>query len=79
MPEQSLLLLRRPGDRPQIVSLVRNSAHTNVAQMFDEAERRRPKEDTLLALDSVIGAYPNAFFAVRPRKTARFRRRRRRA
>ncbi|MGB7501526.1 MAG: fatty acid cis/trans isomerase, partial [Azonexus sp.] len=53
MPEQSLLLLRRPGERPQIVSLVRNSAHTNVAEMFDEAERRRPKEDTLLALDGV--------------------------
>jgi hypothetical protein len=64
MPEQSLLLLSRPGDRPQIVSLVRNSAHSNVAEMFDEAERRRPKEDTLLALDGVIGAYPNAFFAV---------------
>lgn len=72
MPEQSLLLLRRPGDRPQIVSLVRNSAHTNVAEMFDEAERRRPKEDTLLALDGVIGAYPNAFFAVDPEKLPDF-------
>ena len=72
MPEQSLLLLRRPGDRPQIVSLVRNSAHTNVAEMFDEAERRRPKEDTLLALDGVIGAYPNAFFAVDPEKLPNF-------
>ncbi len=72
MPEQSLLLLRRPGDRPQIVSLVRNSAHSNVAEMFDEAERRLPKEDTLLALDSVIGAYPNAFFAVDPEKLPNF-------
>ncbi|MGV0975808.1 MAG: fatty acid cis/trans isomerase [Azonexus sp.] len=72
MPEQSLLLLRRPGERPQIVSLVRNSAHTNVAEMFDEAERRRPKEDTLLALDGVIGAYPNAFFAVDPEKLPNF-------
>ena len=60
MPEFSLLLLRRPGERLQIVSLVRNSAHSNVSQMFDEEERRRPKEDTLLALDGVIGAYPNA-------------------
>ena len=68
MPEQSLLLLKRPDGRPQIVSLVRNSGHSNVAEMFDEAERRRPKEDTLLALDGVIGAYPNAFFAVDPEK-----------
>jgi len=72
MPEQSLLLLQRPDGRPQIVSLVRNSAHSNVAEMFDEAERRRPKEDTLLALDGVIGAYPNAFFAVDPEKLPDF-------
>ncbi len=68
MPEQSLLLVKRPDGRPQIVSLVRNSAHSNVAEMFDEAERRLPEEDTLLALDGVVGAYPNALFAVDPEK-----------
>jgi len=72
MPEQSLLLLRRPGNQLQIVSLVRNSAYSNVAEMFDDAERRRPKEDTLLALDGVIGAYPNALFAVDPEKLPDF-------
>ncbi len=72
MPEQSLLLISRPEGRPQIVSLVRNTAHTNVAHMFDEAERLRPKEDTLLALDGVVGAYPNAFFAVDPEKLPNF-------
>jgi len=72
MPEQSLLLINRPDGRPQIVSLVRNTAHTNVAHMFDEAERLRPKEDTLLALDGVVGAYPNAFFAVDPEKLPNF-------
>jgi hypothetical protein len=72
MPEFSLLMLRRPGERLQIVSLVRNSAHSNVAEMFDEEERRLPKEDTLLALDGVIGAYPNALFAVDPEKLPDF-------
>ncbi|HEX9195781.1 MAG TPA: fatty acid cis/trans isomerase [Azonexus sp.] len=72
MPEQSLLLINRPDGRPRIVSLVRNTAHTNVAEMFDEAERLRPKEDTLLALDGVVGAYPNAFFAVDPEKLPNF-------
>ncbi len=72
MPELSLLLLRRPGERLQIVSLVRNSAHSNVSQMFDEEERRRPQEDTLLALDGMIGAYPNALFAVDPEKLPEF-------
>ena len=72
MPEQSLLLLRRPGEQLKIVSLVRNSAHSNVAGMFDEEKRRRPEEDTLLALDGVVGAYPNAFFAVDPEKLPEF-------
>ncbi len=72
MPELSLLLLRRPGERLQIVSLVRNSAHSNVSQMFEEEERRRPQEDTLLALDGMIGAYPNALFAVDPEKLPEF-------
>jgi hypothetical protein len=64
MPEQSLLLLRR-GDRDlALVSLIHNSAHSNVAQLFDEESRRLPEEDTLLALDGVVGAYPNALFVV---------------
>jgi len=72
MPEQSLLLLRRSDNGLRIVSLVRNSAHTNVAEMFDESARRLPQEDTLLALDGVVGAYPNAFFAVDPEKLPDF-------
>ena len=72
MPEQSLLLLRQPDNALHIVSLVRNSAHTNVAEMFDESARRLPQEDTLLALDGVIGAYPNAFFAVDTEKLPDF-------
>ncbi len=40
------------------VSLVRNSAHSNVAQIFDEDARRLPGEDTLLAIDGIAGAYP---------------------
>ena len=64
MPELSILLLQRPDGKISTVSLVRNSAHTNVAQIFDEDARRLPGEDTLLAIDGVVGAYPNALFAV---------------
>jgi hypothetical protein len=64
MPEASLLLLARPGGRFAVVTLLRNSAHSNVAQLFDEEARRLPGEDTLLALDGVVGAYPNAFYLV---------------
>ncbi len=72
MPEQSLLLLQRPGRAPELVSLVRNSAHSNIAEMFDEADRRLPKEDTLWALYGVVGNYPNAMFAVDPEKLPEF-------
>lgn len=62
MPENSLLALREADGRLRLVSLVRNSAHSNVAELFREARRRLPQEDTLLALDGVVGAYPNAFY-----------------
>jgi len=72
MPELSILLLQRPGGKVSAVSLVRNSAHSNVAQIFDEDARRLPGEDTLLAIDGVAGAYPNALFAVDPEKLSDF-------
>lgn len=64
LPEMSLILLQRMGQEPRIVSLVSNNAHTNVAEMFGEDKRRLPEEDTLLAINGVAGAYPNALFAV---------------
>ncbi len=64
MPELSILLLQRPDGKVSTVSLVRNSAHSNVAQIFGEEARRLPGEDTLLAIDGIVGAYPNALFAV---------------
>lgn len=72
MPELSLLLVIRPDGTPAVVSLVRNSAHSNVAQIFDEDARRLPGEDTLLALPGVVGAYPNALFAVDAAKLPEF-------
>lgn len=64
MPEQSLLLLRQADKSLKIISLVRNSAHSNVARIIDPKSRRLPKEDTLLALNGVVGAYPNAFYSL---------------
>jgi hypothetical protein len=64
LPEMSLLLLTRPGAEARVISLVSNSAHTNVAEMFREDKRRLPEEDTLLAINGVAGAYPNAILTV---------------
>lgn len=46
----------------QVYSLINNSAHTNVAHLFAEDDRRRPEEDTLTVTRGIVGTYPNAFF-----------------
>jgi len=72
MPEDSLLVYRPAVGKPRVFSLIRNSAHTNVAEIFSEADRRLPEEDTLLALNGIVGAYPNAIFAIDPQNAHRF-------
>jgi len=72
MPEMSVLLLQRPGASPSVVSLISNSAHGNVAYLFKEEKRRLPKEDTLLAINGIAGAYPNAIYAVDAEKLSDF-------
>ena len=47
-----------------VFSLVKDTAHTNVASMFGEAKRLIPAEDQLSVARGFIGAYPNAFFQV---------------
>jgi hypothetical protein len=45
-------------------TLVHNKAHTNVASMFDEEERREPAKDTLSVVRGTLGSYPNFLFDV---------------
>jgi hypothetical protein len=45
-------------------SLLRDSAHTNVAYLFNEDARRVKTEDRLTAVPGFLGAYPNALFEV---------------
>ncbi len=64
LPEVSLLRVRRgtTGRSDLVYALVHNDAHTNVAFMFGEDERRVPEEDTLSVLPGHFGSYPNFFF-----------------
>jgi hypothetical protein len=66
LPEVSFLRVRVGTDPSQdlVYALVHNDAHTNVAFMFDEAERRLPEEDTLTVLRGHFGSYPNFFFEI---------------
>ena len=62
LPEAAILTVR--AGREHHFSLIANRGHSNVAELFDEAERRLPDEDGLLVANGFIPAYPNAFFVV---------------
>jgi hypothetical protein len=66
LPELSFLRVRSGAglDADVVYSLARNTAHTNVASMFDEAERLVPADDTLTIARGTLGSYPNFFFDV---------------
>ncbi len=65
LPEASLLRVRSDGpDRDAVYTLVANRAHTNVASMFGEADRRLPDHDRLMLVPGFTGSYPNFAFDV---------------
>ena len=67
LPEVAFLRVRvdETGSRDLLYSLVHNAAHTNVAFLFDEEERRIPADDTVTVVRGHFGSYPNFFFEVR--------------
>ena len=62
LPEQSVIRLKGGDSKIELVSLIRNRAHTNVAQLLGEKERLIPEEQTLSVLRGVVGTYPNVFY-----------------
>ena len=64
MPEASVLEVREPSGQSRYFTLLRESAHTNVAHLFHEQDRRRESEDRLTVVRGFLGAYPNALFVV---------------
>ena len=64
LPETAVLTVRDAAGRDHHFSLIANRAHSNVAELFGEADRRLPDEDSLLVANGFIPAYPNAFFLV---------------
>jgi hypothetical protein len=63
MPEDAFLSVR-DGEQRSYFSILRESAHTNVAHLFSESARRVPEEDRLTVTPGFLGAYPNAIFEV---------------
>lgn len=65
MPELSFVTIEREAAQPPFhFTIMRDSAHTNVAQLFGEKDRRAKAEDALTVVPGFLGAYPNALFLV---------------
>ena len=71
LPQVSYVMVEN-GDKLQFYSLINNSAHSNVAHLFSEQNRRLPAEDNLAILRGIVGTYPNAFFKVEQTQLAEF-------
>ena len=64
LPEVMFLTVFDGQGPGQNFSILHNSAHSNISQMWKEDARRLPDEDTLTVVPGFIGAYPNAFYQV---------------
>lgn len=75
IPETSFLMVERSRGGHQHFTILRNSAHSNIAELFNEKDRRLPDEDTLFVAAGFIGAYPNVFYRVKEGDLPEFTRR----
>lgn len=64
MPEIAFVQVDFDAGPARYFTITRESAHTNVAQLFNEDDRRVPAQDSLSLVPGFLGAYPNQLFRV---------------
>lgn len=64
LPEMSVLRIDAAAGAPRYFTLLRNTAHANVAHLAREKSELLPDENTLTVVPGFIGAYPNAIYRV---------------
>lgn len=64
LPQLVIIKVEAAHGDPLWLTLINNSAHKNVAEIFFEDRRRLPEEDTLSLVKGLLGAYPNAYWVV---------------
>jgi hypothetical protein len=64
LPEMSVLRVDSSSGAPRYFTLLRNTAHANVAHLAREKSELLPDENTLTVVPGFIGAYPNAIYRV---------------
>jgi len=62
LPEMSVLRIDGLAGGPRYFTLLRNTAHANVAHLAREKSQLLPEENTLTVVSGFIGAYPNAIY-----------------
>jgi len=74
LPELSFLELETDATTGKAVyfTILRDSAHSNVAHLFNEDQRRVESNDRLNVVPGFLGAYPNALFHVRAGELGNF-------
>ena len=72
LPESSFVTVELEKGARFHFTILRESAHTNVAELFREESRRVPAEDTLTVVPGLLGAYPNALYDVKRADLAAF-------
>jgi len=64
LPEVAFLRVDDPPRPPRWFTLLRDTAHSNVSNLFFEEKRLLPGENALTLVPGFIGAYPNAIWRV---------------
>jgi hypothetical protein len=72
MPQVAFVEVFGPRGDERVFTIVHNSAYSNNAQIFREAQRRIPEEDYLTVVKGFIGSYPNVFFQLHEQDLDKF-------
>ncbi|MDO6706712.1 fatty acid cis/trans isomerase [Photobacterium sp. 1_MG-2023] len=66
-PELTFIMVEPedPAVQPQLLTLLRNSAHKNISSLFAEEKNRQPSKDSLTLVHGLIGSYPSVFWRVK--------------
>ena len=62
MPDVSFVDVFDTAGNTSVYTIIHNAAYLNNTQLFREAQRRLPVEDSLTVVKGFIGSYPNMFF-----------------
>jgi hypothetical protein len=73
-PDSSLVLVEDNGGIKDLVTVIRDRAHTALGRFLLESTAMQPQQDRLALVDGLATSYPNLFFDVPENKLPEFRR-----